>query len=117
MEPIHLQRLSERWINNGNYFKTNWNQKVQPSSVTARQKGKPQKEEISALNIVGTPVSSSRQIFSTFLGLQSQVQKTLTSKTVSFTSVEQLMQETAHEWEQHSCKLAVRISLFFKLIF
>lgn len=54
---------AERWINNGNYFKTNWKQKAQPSSVTVRQKGKPQKEEISAFNILSTPVSSPRQIF------------------------------------------------------
>lgn len=60
--PNHLQRLAERQINNGNYFKTNWKQKAQPSSATARQKGKPQKEEIAALSVLSTLVSSSRQI-------------------------------------------------------
>lgn len=52
----------------------------------------------------------------TFLALQSQVQKTLNSETFSFTSVKQHMQGAAYKWEQHSCKLAVRISLFVKHI-
>lgn len=63
VEPNHLQRLSERRINNSNYFKTNWKQKAQPSSVTARQKRKPQKEEIAVLCVLSTLVSSSRQMF------------------------------------------------------
>lgn len=63
VEPNHLQSLSERRINNSNYFKPNWKQKAQPSSATARQKGKPQKEEIAALYVLSTLVSSSRQIF------------------------------------------------------
>lgn len=37
VEPNHLQRLSERQINNGNYFKTNWKQKAQPNSATKRK--------------------------------------------------------------------------------
>lgn len=117
VEPIHLQNAVSQ-INNGNYFHANWNQKAQPSSATARQRGKPQEEEISAPNISDTLVYlPESKYLPTFLILQSQVQEALTSKTVSFTSIQQLMQGAALKWEQHSCNLLLRISLLVKLIF
>lgn len=72
VEPNHLQRLSEWWINNGNYFKTNWKQKAQPSSATKRKATKRRNCRSLSWVLLYLPLG---KYFSTFLALQSQVKK------------------------------------------
>lgn len=115
VEPIHLQNAVSQ-INNGNYFHANWNQRAVPAmQLLDREESHKKKFQLLTSQILCCLPKS--KYLPTFLVLQSQVKEALTSKTVSFTSIEQLMQGAARKWEQHSCNLLLRICLLIKLIF